>query len=89
MASGYCKKFIDIEEGDKFSCYDELKDKIATVQEQTRVVLLLRDCVTLHGAVRRRPYIAKLANPALKYHSLHYICVFGRGDVKRYQRYIR
>lgn len=85
----YCKKFVGIKVGDAFSSYEEVKATLNLVQEKSQVPLLLRDCITLHGAVKRRPNIAVLANPALVYHSLHYICVCGRKDSQRTRTYIQ
>nr|XP_039267872.1 uncharacterized protein LOC120342897 isoform X1 [Styela clava] len=77
------KRFVGIEAGDTFSCFEDLKKTIDRVQDESEILLYMRDSVTLKGAVKKRPRVARLANPDLVYHSILYICVFGRRDSQK------
>ena len=63
--------------GDKFSSYDELREKISQYEQSRSVQLNHNDSRTLESARKRVPRKVEKANKALVYHYINFSCVFG------------
>ncbi len=75
--------------GEKFSSYDNLKDKISSYESTKCVQLYHSDSRTLEAAKNRVPCKVAKANHELVYYCINLACVFGgrkyrnRGSGKR------
>ena len=70
-------EFVGISVGDKFSTIGEFLTKIQQVQQTANFQLWNRDSQTLEGSKNCYPLVVVKANLALKYYSLHLVCVSG------------
>ncbi|XP_065894026.1 uncharacterized protein [Dysidea avara] len=63
--------------GEKFSSYEQLKEKITAYQQGNNVQLAYTDSRTLDAARKRAPKRIQKANEKLHYYSLHLTCNLG------------
>ena len=63
--------------GEKFSSYEQLKEKISAYEDGNNIQLVYNDTRTLEAAKRRAPKRVNKAKKELVYYSLHLTCLFG------------
>ena len=63
--------------GEKFSSYEQLKEKICAYEDGNNVQLVYNDSRTLEAAKKRAPKRVNKAKRELVYYSLHLTCLFG------------
>ena len=63
--------------GEKFSTYEQLKEKIRAYEDGNNIQLVYNDSRTLEAATKRAPKRISKANKELVYYSLHLTCLFG------------
>ena len=68
---------VNFVHGEKFSSYEQLKEKITAYQQGNNVQLAYTDSRTLDAARKRAPKRIQKANEKLQYCSLHLTCNLG------------
>ena len=63
--------------GEKFSSYEQLKEKINAYEDGNSIQLVYNDSRTREAATKRAPKRVKKAKRELVYYSLHLTCLFG------------